>query len=279
MNRSTSTAPILVTGGTGTLGRHVVNRLRDAGRYVRVLTRGNLQAHAVPNDGDLEFVTADLGSGEGVRAGIEGAEVVVHLAGGQKGDSEKARHLVDAASRAGVQHVVYISVVGADRVPIESAIDRAMFGYFGEKHAAEQIVAQSGLPWTTMRATQFHELTLKTVEQLARMPIVPVFAGVRFQPVAAAEVADRLTDLALAAPAGLVSPLGGPDVHGMDDLARTYLEGVGKRRPIVSLPVPGAAARAFREGVNLAPDHAIGRQSWEAFLAQRFESHDRRLAA
>jgi uncharacterized protein YbjT (DUF2867 family) len=61
---------------------------------------------------------------------------------------------VQAASHAGDPHLVYISVVGADRVPMVGRIDRAIFGYFGAKFRAEQIVAESGLPWTTLRATR-----------------------------------------------------------------------------------------------------------------------------
>lgn len=99
-----------------------------------------------------------------------------------------------------------------------------MLGYFAGKRSAEEIVEQSGIPWTTLRATQFHDLTLKTVEAIAKMPIVPVPAGWRVQPVDAGEVADRLVELALAAPAGLAPSLGGPRVYEMDDLVRSYLQ-------------------------------------------------------
>src|SRR5688572_24429776 len=120
------TSPVLVTGGTGTLGRLVVARLRDAGCDVRVLSR----RHHEGADG-IEFVTGDLATGEGIEPAVAGAGTIVHCAGSAKGDEDKARHLVRAASRAGASHVVYISVVGADRIPIASGIDRAMFGYFG----------------------------------------------------------------------------------------------------------------------------------------------------
>jgi uncharacterized protein YbjT (DUF2867 family) len=194
---------------------------------------------------------------------------VVHLAGSAKGDEDKARHLVQAASRARVRHLVYISVVGADRIPVTSGIDRAMFGYFAAKRAAEQQIAGSGLGRTTLPATQFHDLTLLTVRQLARLPVVPVPAGWRFQPIDPAEVADRLVELALGAPAGLVADLGGPRVYALAELVRSYLGAVGKHRPILPLRLPGKANRAFRAGANLAPDRAVGRRTWEDFLAGR----------
>jgi uncharacterized protein YbjT (DUF2867 family) len=253
---------VLVTGGTGTLGRLVVPRLRDAGGTVRVLSRGRRQAVE-----GAEAVTGDLATGEGIDAAVGGARTIVHCAGGSKGDQDKARHLVKAASRGGCRHLVFISVVGADRVPQASAIDRAMFGYFGSKLAAEQVVAGSGLPWTTLRATQFHDLLLLVVRQLARLPVVPVPAGVRFQPVDAGEVAARLVELALGPPAGLVPELGGPRIHGMDELVRGYLRARRRRRPVLPVPLPGAAARAVRAGAHLAPDRAVGRRTWEEFLA------------
>jgi uncharacterized protein YbjT (DUF2867 family) len=265
------TPPILVTGGTGTLGRQVVPRLQAAGRDVRLLSRDGPEGAERSNEGqaEVELVAGDLASGEGIDAAVEGAEVIVHLAGSAKGDEDKARHLVRAASRGGARHLVFISVVGADRIPVTSAIDRAMFGYFAAKRTAEQVIAGSGLPWTTLRATQFHDLTLLTVRQLARLPVVPVPAGWRFQPIDPGEVADRLVELALGPPAGLVPAVGGPRVYELAELVRGYLQARGRRRPILRLPLPGRAARAFRAGANLAPDRTVGRRTWEEFLADR----------
>jgi uncharacterized protein YbjT (DUF2867 family) len=256
--------PMLVTGGTGTLGRLVVPRLREAGRDVRVLSR-----HRREGQDGIEFVTADLATGEGIDAAVDGIETIVHLAGSAKGDEVKAGHLVRAASRAGARHLVYISVVGADRVPIAGGIDRAMFGYFGSKLGAEQVIAGSGVPWTTLRATQFHDLLLQVLRPLAKLPVIPVPAGFRFQPVDPGEVADRLVELALGTPAGLVPDIGGPRVYEAAELVRGYLRTLGRRRPILPLWLPGEAARAMRAGANLAPDRAVGRRTWEEFLAAR----------
>src|ERR1700676_2384805 len=120
--------PILVTGGAGTLGRLVVARLQDADCAVRVLSR---RSHAT--SADIEFVTGDLATGEGIEAAVQGAEIIVHCAGSSQGDEDKAASLIQAASGSGTRHLVYISVVGADRIPLASGIDRAMFGYFGSK--------------------------------------------------------------------------------------------------------------------------------------------------
>ncbi len=144
-----------------------------------------------------------------------------------------------------------------------------MFGYFAAKRAAEQVVADSGLPWTTLRATQFHDLTLTTVRQMAKLPIVPVPAGVRFQPIDADEVAARLVELTLGPPSGLVPDLAGPRVYEMAELVRSFLRASHRHRLILPIRLPGQAARAIRAGANLAPDRAVGRRTWEDFLAEQ----------
>ncbi|HKT39515.1 MAG TPA: NAD(P)H-binding protein [Ktedonobacterales bacterium] len=259
---------ILVTGGTGTLGRHVVARLRDAGRDVRVLSRHGPK-DGIGNKQGIEFVVGDLATGAGIEAAVDGAEIIVHCAGGAKGDGDKAINLVRAASRArGVRHLVYISVVGADKVPVVSGIDRAMFGYFASKLAAERAVADSGLPWTTLRATQFFDTLLLVARQMAKLPVIPLPSGFRFQPIDPSEVGVRLAELALGAPIGLAPDIAGPKVYQTDELIGEYLRASHKRRPIIPVWLPGKAARAVRSGVILASDRAVGRRTWEDFLSE-----------
>jgi uncharacterized protein YbjT (DUF2867 family) len=200
---------------------------------------------------------------------VDGAEIIVHCAGNHSGDDEATRNLVRAATLHGTKHLVYISVVGADQMPMAGALDRAMFGYFGSKLASERIVADSGLPWTTLRSTQFHDLVLKLAKGMAKLPLIPVPAGLRFQPVDSGEVAARLAELAIGPPAGLVPAIAGPRVYELADLIRSYLRAQGKHRPLIPLPVPGKAARAVRDGAVLAPERAVGHRTWEDFLADR----------
>lgn len=249
------TSPILVTGGTGTLGRHVVSRLRDGGHDVRVLTR-----HSRPAEDGVRFLTGDLATGEGIDAAVDGVATIAHCASSYRGDPGAGRNLVQAALRAGAPHLVYVSIVGVDRIP---------FGYYRSKLETERVVADSGLPWTTLRATQFHDLILTMAQRLATLPVAPVPAGFRFQPVDAGEVAARLVELTLGTPSGRVPDMGGPRAYSAADLLRGYLRAAQRRRLIVPVRLPGGAARAFRAGANLAPEQAVGRRTWEEFLADR----------
>jgi len=258
---------ILVTGGTGGLGRRVVPRLSAVGRRVRVLSR---RAHdSTPG---VEYVVGDLAKDDGVEAAVDGARVVLHCASSGKigEDSAQIRHLVRAAERAGVQHLVNISVVGADRIPVVSGVDRAMFAYFASQLAVERIVAGSALRWTNLRATQFYDgFILLMVQGMAHLPVIPVPRGFRFQPVDTAEVAARLVELTQGPAAGQVPDIAGPKIYEAIELFRDYLKAVRKRRVMVQVGIPGGAARAIRAGANLAPDRAVGRRTWEEFLAER----------
>ncbi|GHE02429.1 SDR family oxidoreductase [Streptomyces alanosinicus] len=242
---------ILVTGGTGTLGRRVTERLRADGHEMRVLSR-HTQPHAV----DLRV------GGSGLDAALAGVSTVVHCASSPRGgDETAAERLIEAARRAGVGHLVYISIVGVDRVPL---------GYYKTKLAVERRIEASGLGWTVLRTTQFHDLLVGILGGLAKPPVMLVPAGVPDQPVEVGEVADRLAGLALAAPAGRVADMGGPEVRSLDSLARAYLRATGRRRAVAQVPLLGRTYRAARAGGLLAPEQAVGRTTFEEYLKQRF---------
>jgi uncharacterized protein YbjT (DUF2867 family) len=237
---------ILVAGGTGTLGRVVVDQLLESGAGVRVLSRGRRRhIHS-----DVEYVCGDLRTGAGLDAAVSGIDTIVQCA-------EHVHQLVAAAKQAGSPHMVYTSIAGIDRVPI---------GLYRRKLSDEQHIADSGLPWTVLRATQFHDLIAVLLRMSAKSPVLALPSGVSFQPVDVREVGDRLARLALGEPAGRAPDFGGPQIRALTDLARSYLAMVGKRRPILPVRLPGRVFRAFRAGGHLAPEHAEGAVTFEQYL-------------
>ncbi|GAA2517337.1 SDR family oxidoreductase [Streptomyces longisporus] len=241
---------ILVTGGTGTLGRLVAERLRADGHEVRVLSR-----HSRPYAVDLRE------GGAGLEAAVAGVDTIVHCATTQTGGDDKAAgNLVAAARRAGVGHLVYISIVGVDQVP---------FPYYRTKLAVEKLIEESGLGWTVLRTTQFHDLLVMVFKAMAKLPVMLLPARASDQPVEVAEVAARLAELAVGAPAGRVEDMGGPEIRTFESLARTYLKATGRRRAVVNVPLWGKAYRGFLGGGHLAPEHAVGKGTFEEYLAGR----------
>ncbi|MEU2232978.1 SDR family oxidoreductase [Streptomyces vietnamensis] len=243
---------ILVTGGTGTLGRPVCERLRADGHEVRVLSR-----HSPPFAVDLRK------GGPLLDRAVAGADAVVHCSNIRRGDKEAARLLIEAVRRAGVPHLLYISIVGIDRVPL---------GYFRTKYAVERMIQGSGIPWTLLRATQFHDLALQLLQVLVKPPVMLLPKEVRSQPMEVTEAAARLAELAAGPPAGRVEDMAGPEILTFDELARAYLRASGRRRRRVEVPLPGRVYRELRRGGLLAPDRAVGRVTFEEFLARRFGS-------
>ncbi|MFE6759095.1 SDR family oxidoreductase [Streptomyces sp. NPDC057684] len=242
---------ILVTGGTGTLGSLVAERLRKDGHEVRVLSR-----HARPYAVDLRE------GGPGLDEAVAGVDAIVHCASTPRGGDEKAAgHLIAAARRAAVPHLLYISIVGVDRVPL---------GYYKAKLAVERLIEGSGLGWTVLRTTQFHDLVFQGLQALAKLPVMLLPAGVADQPVEVAEVADRLAELATGGPAGRVADMGGPAVRTAPDLARAYLRASGRRRRLLEVRLAGKAYRGMRDGGHLTPGRAVGTGTFEEFLARRF---------
>ncbi|MCV7380916.1 NmrA family transcriptional regulator [Mycobacterium alsense] len=240
---------VLVTGGTGTVGREVVDRLTAAGKQVRVLSRGRRRQQR----GDVQHVVGDVRTGAGLDAAVDGVDAIVHCV-------VPVERLVAAAKRAGSPHLVYISIVGVDRIP---------FGFYRSLLAGERVIAESGLPFTVLRATQFHDLVAVFLRMLAKGPVMMLPSGMRFQPVDVREVGQRLAGLALGEPSGRAPDFGGPQVRALDDLARSHLTIVGRRRPVVPIRVPGKVFRAFRAGENLAPEGAAGTITFEEYLRER----------
>jgi uncharacterized protein YbjT (DUF2867 family) len=241
------TSRVLVAGGTGTLGQVVVDRLLAAGADVRILSRGRRRHRR----SDVEHVRGDLRTGEGLDAAVSGVDTIVQCA-------EHVRHLVAAAKRADTAHLVYTSIVGSDRVPV-----------YRRKVADEELIATSGVPWTVLRATQFHDLIAVLLRMLAKPPVLTVPAGWSFQPVDVREVGERLARLAVGEPAGRAPDFGGPQVRPVSDLARSYLAIVSKRRPILPVWLPGRVFRAYRAGGHLAPGHAAGTITFEQYLTEQ----------
>ena len=243
-------ATVLVTGGTGVLGSYLVPRLVARGHDVRRLSR-----HASGPDA----VRGDVRTGEGIDAAVDGCDVVVHAATNaqrrpRETEVEGTRHIVQAARATGA-HVIYVSIVGVDRHRIP---------YYKAKWEAEQVIESSGIPWTILRATQFHDL----VDRILGLRVVPLPRRTPFQPVDGAEVADVLVDLVDRGPSGRAPEVGGPQVLTIKDLNEIRTRVTGRRAFLLPVP-PVWFVRDFVDGRHLPSNAVKGRTTWEEWLSQR----------
>ncbi len=242
---------VLVTGGSGTLGRLVVPILQQRGHQVRTLSR-------TPGRGTH---TGDLTTGKGVLAAAAGADLIVHAATDTRhfgrADPVQTRHLLDAGT--GARHLLYVSIVGIDDIPI---------GPYKRKLACERLLAVHRVPYTILRATQFHQLIAMLLKAVQRLPVAPLPMDFLFQSVGAGDVARRIADLIVGEPVGRADDFGGPEVLTLGDMAHRWRDERGRPRRLIRVPIPGPIGSGFRLGRNTAPDHRDGVQRWDEFLAE-----------
>lgn len=224
---------VAVAGGTGVVGRHVVESVRTAGHEPVVLSRSR---------------GVDLVSGRGLTAGLDGVDAIVDVANistlarkpATRFFTTVSRRLQEAGAAAGVRHLVTLSIVGVDRVGL---------GYYQGKLAQEAVALSGPVAGTVLRATQFHEFAEQTLARV-RGPVA-LTPRMRMRPVAASEVAARLVALVEGEPQGMADDFGGPEVHELVDLARRVSAARGLRRPVLPVRLPGATGRAMATGALL----------------------------
>jgi uncharacterized protein YbjT (DUF2867 family) len=242
---------VAVAGGTGVVGRHVVEGLRASGHEPVVLSRAT---------------GVDVTSGSGLERALDGVEAVVDVSNaatstrsGSVAFFEAAtRHLLEAGHAAGVRHHVALSIIGIDRVDT---------GYYAGKRRQEELVLAGPVPFTVVRAAQFHEFAAQLLARL-RGPVVPV-PRMLMQPIAAREVGTALAAAAVGEPQGRAAELAGPEQVELVDAVRRVLRAQGSRRLVVPLRLPGAAGKAMAGGA-LTPADGLSRtgQTFAQWLAE-----------
>ncbi len=240
--KDTKMTTLLVTGGTGSLGRPTVEHFRAAGHTVRVLSR-----RTGPG-----LVTGDLTTGSGIRAAVDGVDLIVHLATAQgRKDVQQTRNLLDAAPAS--THVLYMSIAGIDRIPL---------AYYRHKLEAERLV-ESRAAYTILRATQFHNL----LDRVFSVKMPAIFApAAALQPIAVDDVAIRLTELVAEPVIGRAADIGGPETRPVPELARAWKAARGSRRPVLPVRVPGKTFRAFVDGHATVDGPPYGTITFDDYL-------------
>ncbi|MFE5408383.1 SDR family oxidoreductase [Microbacterium sp. NPDC056569] len=241
---------IAVAGGTGVVGSHVVEALRGQGHDAVVLSRRT---------------GVDLVTGAGLDAALDGVDTVIDTANITTVSADAATrffeaatgHLVAASARAGVSHVVLLSIVGIDRIPHD---------YLAGKLAQERVVQTGTVPWTILRATQFHEFAGQV---FARAKVGPLHVAPRgrVQPVAAREVGTHLAALAARGAQGRAADLAGPREERLDDMIKAYARRTGHGGWIPSVSLPGGQMKGMRAGLGLpGPGAVLGTQTFAEWL-------------
>jgi uncharacterized protein YbjT (DUF2867 family) len=249
---------VAVVGGTGVLGKPSVAELAARGDEVLVLSR--TAPRRLPDGASHRRI--DLTTGDGLAEALAGVEVIVDAS-----DSSTPRRaapvlvngtkrLLRAGAEAGARHYVGISIVGCERVPM---------AYYKVKVEQEKAIAAGAIPWSLLRATQFHPLIDYLFKQDARFGVVRS-GSARFQPIDPPLVAERLAGAAHAEPAGRLPDIAGPEVLPLSELAKAWRR-AGHRALPLRFPMVGPIGRPLREGALCNPDAAAGGRTFEQWLA------------
>ncbi len=247
---------VLITGATGTLGHRLVGEATEAGHKVRALSRRDHVGYT-----GVHWAQGDLLSGAGIESAVDGIDTIIHCAtqGTRGKDVVSANNLISSARRTGVDNIIYVSIVGIDRIPM---------GYYKSKLRVEEALTASGLGHTIIRVTQFHDLIERIFAVQRFSPALFAIKGARFQPIDTRDVATILVSLIDEGPAGHVDDIGGPSVYDHGELGRMYLTSRGSRRRVVALPVPGAIGAGLKAGANLVPANPVGKITFEQHIAR-----------
>lgn len=212
------------------LGRRVVDELHSRGHEVRVLSRSAPEYRV------------DLATGEGLTTALEGCDAVVDASNAASNAADilvnGTRRLLAAEKTAGVGHHICVSIVGCERMPM---------GYFNVKAEQERLVEAGTVPWTIVRATQFHEYIALLFAKAGRWRILPML-GVPLQTVAVIEVAQTVADTVEAAPRRGRIEIAGPEIIDARELARMWRSITGQRALPLPVPLTGHLGRALRAG-------------------------------
>ncbi|WP_250005199.1 SDR family oxidoreductase [Actinoplanes sp. M2I2] len=243
---------IAVLGGTGLIGSQVVRILEADGHDVASLS---------PESG------VDLITGDGLDQGFKGVDVVINLTNSRTFDEASIGwfrtsmdNMVEAAAREGVGHAVILSIIGVDQVP---GLD-----YYRAKVLQEDILKAGAVPWSIVRAGQFFEfvksvLAMTTEGDTVRLPATPV------QPLASADIARAVAEVAVGRPLMGVRNVAGPEVFALDELGRMALAGTGDPRTVVTDPAAGMFA-AVPGRVLTAPEGAtLATTTFREWLARQ----------
>ncbi|KAF2506944.1 NAD(P)H-binding protein [Flavobacterium zhairuonense] len=256
---------ILITGGNGHLGKQVVDSLLLKGYNPDVLTTKTILSES----NRLRFFTGDLVENKGLKEATERADVIIHCASNPRSFHETdiigTKNLLETVDKNVTKHFIYISIVG---------IDKSDYPYYAAKLEVENIITKSGIPFTILRTTQFHDFVFNLIKTLEEQNsendgFMKIPSEMKFQSVAIHEVADLLVSLALEAPKGLLADFGGPEVLSLEKMVESYLKINQKNSEIRLVESEDIRHNLFTTGINLCPNHNLGKQTWETFLTKK----------
>ncbi|MBK7872519.1 MAG: NAD(P)H-binding protein [Saprospiraceae bacterium] len=259
----------LITGGTGVLGSALAKELQIQNLDFLAISRSRDKINhynSTTEVSDLPWQCADLMTGEGLEQALIDVDTVFHLASIPKQTNEDhpelklMENLLNAARKKDVQHLIYISILGVDRVPMP---------YYRAKLEAEKILQKSGIPYTILRATQFHEFLEAIINLCLKLPIGLVPKKFKVQPISLEAVVQALIKISENEPQHKILNIGGSEVLNFGEAAKLWLEYHHKSKPVINIPIMGKLMKSIANGGLLCQEVAPDSITWETYLQEK----------
>lgn len=254
---------IWITGGTGKVGSVVIPRLLEQGNEVYVLTtQPNPKLPSAVN-----IYSGDLTNASTLQKAFSNADMIIHCASNfldpENVDVKGSRNMLSVIPKEKLEHLIYISIVG---------VDKSQYPYYKAKFEVEQMIMKSGVPFTNLRATQFHHFVLhRIIKQFDSNTdnVLQLPENFMFQSVDISDVAEKIIELVGKTPQNKTESIGGPEVLSLEKMTQDYLNFLG-RKDKIELVQP-EAFKIFQTGINLCPDKIYGKVTWAKYLENNLE--------
>ena len=251
---------VLITGGTGTLGQEISRQLLEKGYAVNILSSKDKP--------EIDFFTniiqGDLTDSASLKEAIESSDIIIHCASNPRNaqvvDIEGTKNLLALLDSNKCKHFIYISISG---------VDKSDYPYYQTKYAVEKLIEATGLPYSILRATQFHDLVLYRIIQVFDQGIgkpIQIPANMKFQSIDKTDVAASIIKLASKQPTYTVTTIGGPEVLTLEFMIQTYFTQLDRNEEIEYIEPSMAFHQVFTSGINLCPENAVDGVTWAEYL-------------
>ncbi|MFJ5760622.1 SDR family oxidoreductase [Neobacillus sp. NPDC093182] len=248
---------VLITGATGQLGLALLKQLKNTDYNVKITSRRKLENF------NFECVYSDLLTGEGLKEAVNDVDVIIHAATSPRKDSDiidvsGLKKLLDISQD--IKHFIYPSIVGIEDIPMK---------YYRNKYQAEELLKNSSVPHTIVRASQFHSFVenLFLSKSLFKRYLVP--GEIKFQSVDVDEFAAHLIQMSEEIPKGKTEDFGGPEILTLREMAELKIKVNNESNKVVNLSFPGKLYKSFLEGKNTNEHQKVGKITFEEYLRNR----------